>query len=110
MEHLRKQGKPEQAIMHAVSADMQTWTKLPEQTFFAPTDKYEKGRLARSICFLESPKTSEYNMLVAARHKEGIPRRRGLTALCSSKDLVKWQVREPFYAPASTARTSVLIS
>ncbi|MDP9043160.1 MAG: GH32 C-terminal domain-containing protein, partial [Bacteroidota bacterium] len=40
-----------------------------------------------------------YDMLLAARFKKGIPRRRGLTALCASKDLVKWEVREPFYAP-----------
>jgi len=96
--HLGKQGKPEQAIMHAVSTDLQTWTKLSEQTLFAPTDKYEKNDWRDPFVFW-NPETSEYNMLVAARQKEGIPRRCGLTALCSSKDLVKWQVREPFYAP-----------
>src|SRR4051812_27164687 len=40
--HLREQGKPEQAIMHAVSNDMMQWKKIPEHTFFAPADKYEK--------------------------------------------------------------------
>jgi beta-fructofuranosidase len=96
--HLRKQGKPEQAIMHAVSKDLQAWTKVPEHTFSAPTDKFEKHDWRDPFVFW-NPETSEYNMLLGARAKQGVPRRRGLTALCSSKDLVQWQVREPFYAP-----------
>ena len=96
--HLQEQGKPEQAIMHAVSKDMRTWTKLPEQTFFAPSDKYEKDDWRDPYVFWD-PQTNEYNMLLAARYKTGIPRRRGVTALCSSKDLVRWQVQEPFYSP-----------
>lgn len=38
-------------------------------------------------------------MLLAARLTEGPSRRRGCTALCVSKDLKSWEVREPFYAP-----------
>ncbi len=38
-------------------------------------------------------------MLLAAGFNTGIPRRRGLTAVCSSSNLVKWEVRNPFYAP-----------
>ena len=96
--HLAEQGKPEQAIMHAVSDDMKKWEKLPEQTFFAPTDRYEKDDWRDPFVFWNE-ESQEYNMLLAARFKEGIPRRRGLTACCTSKDLVKWEVREPFYAP-----------
>ena len=96
--HLREQGKPEQAIMHAVSNDLMQWKKIPEHTFFAPADKYEKDDWRDAFVFWND-ETKEYNMLLAARFKKGIPRRRGLTALCSSKDLVSWQVREPFYAP-----------
>jgi beta-fructofuranosidase len=96
--YLRKQGKPEQGVMHAVSDDMKTWTKIPEHTFFAPTDRYEKDDWRDPFVFWNEA-DREFNMLLAARHKKGIPRRRGLTALCSSKDLVKWTVRDPFYAP-----------
>jgi beta-fructofuranosidase len=96
--HLRQQGKPEQGVMHAISKDMVTWTKMPDHTFFAPADKYEKDDWRDPFVFW-NPDSKEYNMLLAARHKEGIPRRRGLTALCSSKDLIKWSVQEPFYAP-----------
>lgn len=96
--HLREQGKPEQGVMHAVSNDMITWTKMPAQTFFAPADKYEKNDWRDPFVFW-NPDSNEYNMLLAARHRQGIPRRRGLTALCSSKNLAEWHVREPFYSP-----------
>lgn len=96
--YLRQQGKPEQGVMHAVSNDMKTWTKIPEHTFFAPADRYEKDDWRDPFVFWND-QDQEFNMLLAARHKKGIPRRRGLTALCISKDLIKWEVREPFYAP-----------
>jgi len=96
--HLRKLGKPEQGIMHAVSDDLVKWKKIPEHTFFAPGDKYEPNDWRDAFVFWND-ETKEYNMLLAARFKDGIPRRRGLTVLCASKDLAKWEVRAPFYAP-----------
>ncbi|HVM89871.1 MAG TPA: GH32 C-terminal domain-containing protein [Puia sp.] len=96
--HLADQGKPAQGIMHAVSDDMNKWEKLPAETFFAPTNKYEKDDWRDAFVFWNE-EAHEYNMLLAARFKNGIPRRRGLTALCASKDLHQWEVREPFYAP-----------
>jgi beta-fructofuranosidase len=38
-------------------------------------------------------------MLLAARLRDGPQRRRGCTALCTSRDLRTWRVREPLYAP-----------
>jgi beta-fructofuranosidase len=96
--YLRQQGKPEQGIMHAISDNMVRWKKIPEHTFYAPSDKYEPHDWRDAFVFWNEEK-KEYNMLLAARFKQGIPRRRGLTALCASKDLVKWEVRDPFYAP-----------
>ncbi len=96
--HFRKQGKPEQGVMHAVSDDLLKWKKVPEHTFFAPPDKYEPHDWRDPFVFWNE-EAGEYWMLLAARFKTGIPRRRGLTALCASKDLVNWEVREPFYAP-----------
>ena len=97
--HLREQGKPEQAIMHAVSDDMEQWKKLPEDTFYAPADIYEPHDWRDPFVFWNE-ETKEYNMLVCARLKKGISRRRGVTTLCTSKDLKKWEVKDPFYAPA----------
>ena len=96
--HLAGKDKPMQAVMHAVSDDLQHWTKIPGDTFFAPTDRYEKNDWRDPFVFFNDD-TKEYNMLLAARFIKGIPRRRGLTALCTSKDLVKWEVKESFYAP-----------
>lgn len=96
--HMAEKDKPMQAVMHAVSDDLQHWTKIPADTFFAPTDRYEKNDWRDPFVFFNE-ETKEYNMLLAARFKEGIPRRRGLTALCTSKDLVTWKVEEPFYTP-----------
>ncbi|HLK29360.1 MAG TPA: glycoside hydrolase family 32 protein [Puia sp.] len=97
-QHLSDQGKPAQGIMHAVSDDMNKWEKLPSETFFAPADKYEKDDWRDAFVFWNE-EAKEYNMLIAARFKKGISRRRGLTALCASKDLHHWEVKEPFYAP-----------
>jgi beta-fructofuranosidase len=96
--HYANSGKPMQAVMHAVSDDLQHWTKIPEHTFFAPANRYEKNDWRDPFVFFNE-ETKEYNMLLAARFTKGIPRRRGLTALCTSKDLMKWEVKESFYAP-----------
>jgi beta-fructofuranosidase len=96
--YLRKAGKPEQAIMHAVSDDLYSWKKVPEDTFFSPGERFEPHDWRDPFVFY-NPEASEYWMLTAARLKEGPSRRRGCTALCASKDLVKWEVKEPFYRP-----------
>lgn len=97
--HMAEMDKPMQAVMHAVSDDLQQWKKIPEHTFFAPTDRYEKNDWRDPFVFFND-ETKEYNMLLAAKFNKGIPRRRGITALCTSKDLVKWEVKDPFYAPS----------
>jgi len=99
--HLRAQGKPEQAVMHAVSDDLVTWRKVPEDTFFAPAGKddlYEPHDWRDPFVFFDAA-TNEYGMLLAARLKTGPSRRRGCTALCTSKDLKTWTVRDSFWTP-----------
>jgi len=96
--HLREQGKPEEGVMHAVSSDLLHWEKRPEDTFFAPADRYEANDWRDPFVF-RNEAAGEYWMLTAARLKTGPSRRRGCTALSVSKDLRTWQVRDPFYAP-----------
>jgi beta-fructofuranosidase len=96
--HFRQAGRPEQGVMHAVSDDLLTWRKLPEHTFFAPAAGYEPHDWRDPFVFWNEA-SGEYWMLLAARHTEGPSRRRGCTALCASKDLLTWEVREPFYDP-----------
>ena len=97
--HLREAGKPEQGVMHAVSDDgMNTWKKLPGDTFYAPAAHFEANDWRDPFVFWNES-AGEFWMLLAARLKAGPSRRRGCTALCSSKDLSQWTVREPFWSP-----------
>ena len=96
--HFRKAGKPEQGVMHAVSADLENWTKIPEDTFYAPVEGYEPHDWRDPFVFWNDD-AGEYWMLLAARLSRGPSRRRGCTALCASPDLKTWRVREPFWSP-----------
>lgn len=89
---------PEQGVMHAVSDDLTHWHKLPADTFYAPTTIYERDDWRDPFVFWNE-EAGEYWMLVAARLRNGPARRRGCTALCTSKDLVRWEVGKPFWAP-----------
>lgn len=89
---------PLQLVMHATSTDgMQTWTKHPEHTFGAPTDRYEPGDWRDPFVFEIEP--GQWRMLLAARHTSGPARRRGVIAQCASDDLVTWEPIEPFWDP-----------
>ena len=96
--YLRRQGKPEQGVMHAVSDDLLHWRKIPEDTFYAPQAGYEPNDWRDAFVF-RNQEAGEYWMLLAARRKAGPSRRRGCTALCTSRDLKTWEVREPFWSP-----------
>ena len=84
--------------MHAVSDDLYAWKKVPADTFFAPGERFEPHDWRDPFVFFNS-EAGEYWMVMAARAKEGPSRRRGCTGLCTSRDLVHWEVRSPFYAP-----------
>ncbi len=96
--HLAQRGVPMEAIMHAVSDDLMTWRKVPGEKLFAPPAIYEPDDWRDPFVFWNE-EAHEYWMLVAARLKSGPSHRRGCTALCASKDLKHWEVREPFWAP-----------
>lgn len=96
--YFRKAGKPEQGVMHATSTDLRRWTKHPEHTFFAAPTRYEMNDWRDPFVFWNAEKW-EYWMLLAARWKDRPSRRRGLTACAASRDLQRWEVREPFWAP-----------
>ena len=96
--HFRDQGKPIQGVMHAVSEDLVNWQKVPEDTFFAPGDMYEPHDWRDPFVFW-NPEADEYWMLLAARVKDGLSRRRGCTAVCTSTDLKHWHPQGPLYSP-----------
>ena len=94
----REAGRPEQAIMHAVSDDLYTWKKIPGHNFGAPLYRFEPHDWRDPFVFWNE-EAGQYWMVLAARLKEGPSRRRGCTGLCTSSDLVHWEVKDPFYAP-----------
>ena len=96
--YFRQQVRPEQGVMHSVSSDLIHWVKVPEDTFYAPLERYEPHDWRDPFVFWNQ-EAGEWWMLLAARLKDGPSRRRGCTALCVSKDLRNWQVQEPLYAP-----------
>jgi len=97
--HLAERGRPVQGVMRATSADLRTWQKDDLPVFLAPVDAgYEPDDWRDPFVFWND-EASEYWMLLAARRTEGPSRYRGCTALATSRDLARWEVREPFWAP-----------
>ncbi|WP_326701339.1 family 43 glycosylhydrolase [Streptomyces sp. NBC_01754] len=91
-------GRPLQVVMHATSTDALTsWTKHPEHTFGAP-EGYETGDWRDPFVFFDE-RRGVWRMLIAARHREGPDRRRGVIAQCESSDLQSWKPVEPFWDP-----------
>ncbi|MCE9592052.1 MAG: family 43 glycosylhydrolase [Planctomycetes bacterium] len=96
--HLTKVGRPAEAVMHATSTDLKSWTKDEGFALFAPVDRYAADDWRDPFVFWNE-EAGEFWMLLAARQRTGPAQRRGCTALCASKDLKRWEVREPFWAP-----------
>ncbi len=94
----KAQGKPEQGILHATSDDLVTWKKLSHSVLNAPQNRYERNDWRDPFVFWNE-EANEYWMLIAARLRTGSARRRGCTALCASRDLSTWEVRDPFWTP-----------
>ena len=97
--HFRKDGRPEQAVFHATSPDLRTWTKDAEFKFFAPAELGYEPHDWRDPFVYRDERRGEFGMLLAARKTTGPSRNRGCIALATSPDLRAWSVREPFWAP-----------
>ncbi|MCQ2507482.1 MAG: hypothetical protein MJ097_01680 [Dorea sp.] len=87
------QGKGKECIMHATSTDRQTWTKIPEDTFWAPAG-YSKDDFRDPEVFWVSEEAC-YWLLVAARNDS----MKGVTAKYTSTDLKHWTYKGNLYAP-----------
>jgi len=90
---------PKEAICHATSGDLVRWRKDPENPIlFADRRWYEPDDWRDPFIFWNE-EAGEYWMLIAARLNEGPAPRRGCIALAASPDLLRWEVRGPFWAP-----------
>jgi beta-fructofuranosidase len=96
--HFAGTGRPVQQVMRADSTDLMRWTKVPAATFGAPARGYEPDDWRDPFVFWNAD-AGEYWMLLAARRTEGPARLRGCLALCTSRDLSSWEVRDPFWSP-----------
>lgn len=95
---LGEDGRPLQVVMHATSTgSLTSWVKHPEHTFGAP-EGYETGDWRDPFVFFDE-RRGVWRMLIAARHREGPERRRGVIAQCESSDLLSWKPVEPFWDP-----------
>lgn len=93
-----EEGNYLQAVMHAVSQDLETWHKIPEDTFQALNDEYEIRDWRDPYVFFDEEENI-YKMLLSSRKKSSPTRRRGTTALLISKDLKHWELVAPFWEP-----------
>lgn len=81
-----------ECIMHAVSQDNKAWTKLPEDTFYAP-EGYDSNDFRDPFVFWNEEEMC-YNMLVGARKTD---KKGGFLATFVSDDLKTWKESKPFY-------------
>ena len=81
--HLKEQGKPVQAVMHATSPDLRAWRK-DETLFFAPPG-YESDDWRDPFVF-RNDGVGEYWMLLAARKTSGPSRHPPMNPIDHSLD------------------------
>jgi beta-fructofuranosidase len=94
------ESQPQEGVMHAVSPDGIHFTKIPDDTFFAPEDLFEKNDWRDPFVYYDGT-SGKYRMLLAARLKSGPKIRRGCTGMCVSDDLTSWKVEEPLWSPTA---------
>ena len=86
-------GKDKSCVMHAVSEDGLKWTKILDDTFYAP-DHYSSDDFRDPQVFWNE-EAGCYWLLIAARdEKLG-----GIVARYCSDDLSTWTLMDPLYAP-----------
>lgn len=95
--HFASQGKPKQAVMHAVSSDLNTWSKVAEDTLYANPDKFEPDDFRDPFVFWDED-SKKYCMLLTVREKNS-GYTSGATAIYSSENLKSWTYERIFWAP-----------
>lgn len=82
--------EPKEAIMHAVSNDLENWEKLPENTFFG-SEMYEQNDFRDPFVFYNED-DENFWMLITTRKNDT-----GVIALYTSEDLHHWQDQGVFF-------------
>lgn len=95
--YIKDKDYQSECIMHAVSGDLSEWTKLPDDTFFAPKD-YCAGDFRDPFVYYDSFSHS-FKMLICARPRKVAAIRKGELIRMTSDDLKMWKFEKKFYAP-----------
>ena len=86
-------GLGKECVMHAISSDRKNWTKVPEDTFFAPEGYSHDDFRDPEVFWVDEE--SCYWMLVAARSNT----LGGTVVRYTSADLQTWDFQGDIYAP-----------
>ena len=81
-----------ECVMHATSTDRENWTKIPEDTFYAPKGYSRDDFRDPEVFWVDEEQC--YWMLIAARSSQN-----GEVAKFTSTDLSHWEFCGPFYNP-----------
>ena len=82
--------EPKEAVMHAVSTDMENWEKIPEDTFYAGDNYSQNDFRDPYVYYVQSQGC--YSMLVATRKDN-----KGIIARYTSTDLKNWEDAGAFF-------------
>ncbi len=88
-----------ETLCHALSTDLVAWTKDANNPISAPDVRTYTVRDWRDGFPIWDEERQQYVMLVTASLRDVPQAVRGCIALLSSKDLERWQLEEPFWAP-----------
>ena len=102
----RRDGGRVERICMAVSEDLYTWEKLPENSSIeSDPDIYESATDYDSYVNWRDPKpyyeNGVYYCVICSRKREGATLRKGCAALMTSLDMVHWTVQQPLFLPGA---------
>ena len=86
-------GKGKECVMHATSTDRETWTKIPEDTFFAP-ENYSKDDFRDPEVFWVEEEQCYWLLIGGHENTLG-----GVVARYTSPDLKNWEFCGELFAP-----------
>lgn len=95
--YIKTYGNQLEVIMHAISDDLTTWTKIPEDTFLAPNG-YDPCDFRDPFVYYDEA-DNIYYMLLCARKTDDVALRNGETIRMKSKNLQEWSMDKVIYAP-----------
>lgn len=95
--YIKTYGYQNEVIMHAISEDLDHWTKIPEDTFYAPKG-YEQCDFRDPFVYYDE-KDELFYMLLCVRKENDTALRNGETIRMKSLDLKAWEMDKSIYSP-----------